>query len=226
MKVGCAAVFQSQELLKRLPNESSIYSAEVITIDLAMNIIANNKSSKFIICSNFKSVLQTLQSKDLTPLITRLLDKINTLSKNNSIILTWIPSHIGIQGNERADKAAKKAPQTHISNTKIPYTNLKPLINKFILKKWQKSWDDQTQNKLHYIQDTIGEWRVGYRRVFLIMKGDNFVFGVSSVDSSNINWGKRVWSESLPESDSACRRFNFGVFLLGFWGIFCIHSFY
>ena len=41
MKVGCAAVFQNQELLKCLPNEFSIYSAEVIAIDLAMNIIAN-----------------------------------------------------------------------------------------------------------------------------------------------------------------------------------------
>ena len=44
MKVGCAAVFQNQELLKRLPNESSIYSAEAMAIDLAMNIIANHKS--------------------------------------------------------------------------------------------------------------------------------------------------------------------------------------
>ena len=153
MKVHCAAVFQNLELLKCLSNESSIYSAEVIAIDLAMNIIANHKSSKFIIYSDSKSVLQALQSKNSSsPLITRLLDKMNVLSKNNSIIITWIPSHIGIQGNERADKAAKKALQTRISNTKIPYTNLKPLINKFILKKWQKSWDDQTQNKLHHIQ--------------------------------------------------------------------------
>ena len=111
------------------------------------------------------SVLQALQCKDpSTLLITRLLDKMNTLSKNNSIILTWIPCHIGIQGNERTDRAAKKALQTLISNTKIPYTDLKPLINKFILKKWQKSYDDQTQNKLHHIQDTIGEWPAGYRR--------------------------------------------------------------
>ena len=88
----------------------------------------------------------------------------NTLSKNNSINLTWIHSHIAIHGNERADRAAKKALQTRISNTKIPYTDLKPLINKFILKKWQKSWDHQTQNKLHHIQDTITEWLAGYRR--------------------------------------------------------------
>ena len=130
MKVGCAAVFQNQELLKRLPNESSIYGAEVIAIDLAINIIANHKSSKFIIYSDPKSVLQALQSKNSsTPLITRLLDKMNTLSKNNSIILIWIPSHIGIQRNERANRTEKKALQTHISNTKISYTDQKPLTN-------------------------------------------------------------------------------------------------
>ena len=39
--------------------------------------------------------------------------------------------------------------------TKIPCTDLKPTINKFIQDKWQKSWDDQTHNKLHNIQDTI-----------------------------------------------------------------------
>ena len=89
MKVGYAAVFQNQELLKPLPNESTIYNAEAIVIDLAMNIIANHKSSKFIIYSDSKSVLQALQSKDSsTPLITSLLDKMIILPKNNSIILT------------------------------------------------------------------------------------------------------------------------------------------
>ena len=123
-----------------------------------MNIIANHKFSKFIIYSDSKSVLQALQSKDSsTPLITRLLDKMNTLSKNNNIILTWIPSHIGIQGKWKGKKSCKKALQTHISNTKIPYTDLKPLIKKFIHKKLQKSWDDQTQNNLHHIQDSIGK---------------------------------------------------------------------
>ena len=116
MKLGGAAVFQNQELLKRLPNESSIYSAEAIAIDLAMNIIANHKSSKFIIYSDSKSVLQTLQSKDSsTPLITNLLEKMNTLSKNNSIILTWIPSHIWHTGKWKGRQICKKiTPDTYI----------------------------------------------------------------------------------------------------------------
>ena len=48
------------------------------------------------------------------------------------------------------------------------------------------------------------------------------MIGVSSIDSSTINLGKRVWSESLSESDSACGRFNYGFFSLGF--CFCFVS--
>ena len=129
-KVGCAAISQKKETLKRLPNEASIYSAETTAIDLAMNIIANHKASKFIIYTDSKSVLLALQNRDTSsPLITKLLNKLNTLSKNNNIIFTWIPSHIGIQGNEKADKAAKKVLQIDMCKSKIPYTDLKPKRN-------------------------------------------------------------------------------------------------
>ena len=157
---------KKKETLKRLPNKASIYSAETTAIDLAINIIANHKASKFIIYTDSKSVLLALQNRDTSsPLITKLLNKLNTLSKNNNIIYTWIPSHIGIQGNEKADKAAKKALQIDMCKAKIPCTDLKPTIKKFISDKWQKSWDNQTQNKLHEIQEAIGEWPTGYRSI-------------------------------------------------------------
>ena len=156
---------KKKETLKRLPNEASIYSAETTAIDLAMNIIANHKASKFIIYTDSKSVLLALQNRHTSsPLTTKLLNKLNTLSKNN-IIFTCIPSHIGIQGNEKADKAAKKALQIDMCKSKIPYTDLKPTIKKFISDKWQKSWDNHTQNKLHEIQEAIREWPTGYRSI-------------------------------------------------------------
>ena len=151
MKVGCAAIYQNQELLKCLPNESSISSAEVTAIELAMNITANHKSPKFIIYTDSKSVLLTLQNNNTsTPLVTKLLNKINTISQNTSIILAWIPSHIYVHRNERANKATKKKVLTDISNAKISYTDINPIINKFKPNKWQKSLDNQI-HKLYQI---------------------------------------------------------------------------
>ena len=108
MKVGCAAIFQNQELEKRLLKNSSISCAESTAIDLAMNLIANSKSSKFIKHFHSRSVFQALLNKNSTSLIIRLLlDKMNTISKNNSIILTWLLSHVGIYVNKRTDRTAK-----------------------------------------------------------------------------------------------------------------------
>ena len=65
--------------------------------------------TKFIIYSDSKSVLWVQQNKDTsTPFITKFLNKMNPLSKNNSIILTWILNYVGIYGNKKANNATKK----------------------------------------------------------------------------------------------------------------------
>ena len=54
LNLGCGAIFKNQKLLKGVLNELSIYCAEVTAIDPTNNIIANYKSSKFIIHSDSK----------------------------------------------------------------------------------------------------------------------------------------------------------------------------
>ena len=49
-----------------------------------------------------------------------------------------------------------------ISNCYIPYTNVKPFIMKYILKRWQDSWDQQIHNKLEEIHSLVGEISCSY----------------------------------------------------------------
>ena len=78
-------------------------------------------------------------------------------------MLCWIPSYIGVRGNERADSAAKSALDLSPKTISIPYTDLKPIINKFLHKKWQQRWDMNINNKLFQIQPTFREWRLAFR---------------------------------------------------------------
>jgi len=42
-------------------------------------------------------------------------------------------------GNEKADKAAKSALSKPVLLIPIPYTDLKPIVNKYIHDKWQQA---------------------------------------------------------------------------------------
>jgi len=49
-----------------------------------------------------------------------------------------------------------------ISNCSIPYTDFKHFIVKYILKRWQDSWDHQIHNKLHEIHSLVGKTPCSY----------------------------------------------------------------
>lgn len=46
---------------------------------------------------------------------------------NKIIYFCWLPSHVGIKGNEKADSAAKAALSKEITSCFIPYTDLRSL---------------------------------------------------------------------------------------------------
>ena len=86
----------------------------------------------------------------------KLLEKCHELLAYKEIVLCWIPSHIGIQGNEMVDQQAKTS-FTVEPTFKISFSNFKPYINKYILDQWQTSWNNSIGNKLLEITPTIGE---------------------------------------------------------------------
>ena len=69
-----------------------------------------------------------------------------------------------VRGNERADSATNLALDLTPDKSRIPYTDLKPTINKFLHTKWQQQWSNYIHNKLFQIQPTLGEWKPASRK--------------------------------------------------------------
>ncbi|GBL89418.1 hypothetical protein AVEN_225926-1 [Araneus ventricosus] len=71
-------------------------------------------------------------------------------------MLCWVPSHVGILGNEQADRAAKSA-DVPISIS-IPVGDLRKHVEMFLHTKWQEQWDLETDNKLHTLKPLVQPW--------------------------------------------------------------------
>ncbi|GFR93993.1 RNA-directed DNA polymerase from transposon X-element [Elysia marginata] len=75
------------------------------------------------------------------------------MAPRTKVILVWIPSHIGIPGNEKVGELAKLALNQEIYDDKqVIWSDLKLKINMHLEQRWQTDWDTEVDNKLHEIR--------------------------------------------------------------------------
>lgn len=87
----------------RLPDNSGIFIAEIAAIRCAIKFSVEQKK-KTLICTDSLSATRALMKNN-----NRAYNDMLYHDNNSNIVILWIPSHIGIQGNECADNAARGA---------------------------------------------------------------------------------------------------------------------
>ena len=113
----------------------------------------------FIIVSDCMSSLEAISGFKLEIDIVQhiIKDYTHLANSGKTIILCWIPSHVNIRGNERADTAAKSALSLPVTNMKLPLParELLPCVSNFCLDEWQEIWECCEGNKRHSIYPTV-----------------------------------------------------------------------
>lgn len=146
----------------KIYKDTSIFTAEAVAILSALTHIKNLNSghNKWIVVSDSMSVLKNLENNKLhanTNYIIYLIKELWTeLSQSHiKVSFVWVPSHIGVPGNEKADYLAKKIvdleeliPHSDMS-VSIPHTDAVSLLKQRMCHAWGRhSYQfTQVQNK-------------------------------------------------------------------------------
>lgn len=151
--VASAMVVGSNQYGLRIPDLCSIFTAEAQALLLSLEYIEKNNQLYSLICTDSKSCLQALEFlKTDHPFIIRILEKLEHLKNRDlNVVFCWIPGHVGLSSNEKADSAAKKALSEVVTKCQIPISDIKPVLNSYISYKWQIEWDKCPDNKLYKI---------------------------------------------------------------------------
>ena len=167
-KTGCAFYVPSIKYSRkiRLPDNSSVYSAELVAILEALHFLLLKPPISAVIFSDSLSSIQSLDSDpESSPLHLEIYYCFYQLwCLGVPITLCWIPSHIGVSGNEIADRLAKEA----LSNKDIQCL-LKPNIHELyqmiedgILNEWQVLWNLGNKGRFYHRIQPKTSYKVKY----------------------------------------------------------------
>ena len=166
--VGFAFVYPDKVEKRRLPNESSIFSAELFAILLALQRIFTMQQEYFVIVSDSQSALTAIERFNSShPIVIEIQEWLFLIfSIHKNVQFCWVPSHVGVPLNESADKEAKSAIRERgVSNKALPYTDYYPIIEQKLKRKWQEKWSAVSdRNKLRKIKSTVCQWPTSFQK--------------------------------------------------------------
>ncbi|ROT69722.1 pol [Penaeus vannamei] len=129
-RAGGAFLCNDYVQASRLSNDSSILQAELFAIRSALTYALFCTKSTVCIFTDSLSAIHTLQNRahlDNVYLATSTLFKLQQLTQQGKTVrIMWIPSHVGLEGNDRVDSAAKSSlHQTRLQPIKPSISQIK-----------------------------------------------------------------------------------------------------
>ncbi len=139
-----------------------------MAILIALQWVEKIGQEKVLICSDSLSVLASLRSfhskawQDILYEVLQVNTRISCMGCQ--VKFMWVPAHVGITGNEMADRLAKRALTKENVEVQVTVSKaeVKCIIWGEINKTWQYRWDREEKGRhLYQIQRKVKEDRLG-----------------------------------------------------------------
>ena len=165
-KIGYAAVVPNRVFKRRLPKEASIFSAELCAILAAVALLLNVDQHRFVFYVDSRSALQAVTNRfSGHPVVRQIHTWMEILMKRSKHIrFCWVPSHVGLAGNDEADRLAKEsAACNRVYLRTLPARDYYSEFWKRLYNAWQNQWKQRENNKVRVIKDNARAWGTSYQ---------------------------------------------------------------
>ena len=119
-----------------LPSNSSVFTSELVAISKALCYAEVGSEALHLILTDSLSSLLALRSfYPSHPILQDISARLSAMDQTGkSVQFCWIPSHVGITGNERADAAARRAASVPCTRRlPLPARDFYPAIGAYVL---------------------------------------------------------------------------------------------
>jgi RNase H len=123
-----------------------VKAGEMFAILEAIDVAKNHPAKQILIVSDSLSALKALSKYNFTESLTTIVrNAINDAEQEFTLL--WIPSHVGIAGNDKADSLAKNSLTLHPKKW-LTKTDALKYCNRKIWQKFQSLWDEEKPENL------------------------------------------------------------------------------
>lgn len=150
-----------------LPPHASVFTSELIAILKALHFIEVSEAVFYVVFSDsLSSLLRLSHLNTFHPVLQSILVALTSLDRaGKRVVFCWLPSHVGVTGNERADEAAKRAARAACTRFyPLPAEDFLALCSAYIYNKWQEEWHSIGSSKLKLLKPQLARWRSSSRR--------------------------------------------------------------
>ena len=198
-------------LSERLP-ECTVFQAELRAIRAAAEAMNGCRGREVSFYVDSQAALKALNAAYITDdEVLRTVEALNKVANENRVTLRWIKAHVGHEGNEAADRAAKEGATSNrwVLDVTESTESIKLQNRNELYSKWKRAWQkrkDCRQSKLFLKEPDKNIWKLieqstpeGLSRIMRFVTGHTFMNRHNTI----VKYGKA--GLETHDSETSCR---------------------